>query len=380
MAEHANNHASYFAQIADGLEAIGMAELADLGAIDLRAAHRGIHFKADREALYRINYCTRLCTRVLAPIKTFTCPDADAIYEAARGIAWTRFFSPDHTFAVFASTAGSSVPHSQYAGLKLKDAVADHFRAAFGRRPNVDARAPDLWINLHIEKRRGTISIDTAGGSLHRRGYRTRRVEAPMQETVAAAMVALSEWDGRLPLVDPMCGCGTLIIEAAMAHCRIPAGFLRRRFGFERLPDYDSRIWQRVKTLADQRIRKLPDGLVSGGDIDPQAVAATRANCKMVPHARRVNVLRMDFRQIGLLENRIILCNPPYGIRLKGNSRIEHFYRQLGDFLKRRCRGSQAYIYFGNREMIKHIGLKPSWKKPLRNGGLDGRLVKYLLY
>lgn len=201
-----------------------------------------------------------------------------------------------------------------------------------------------------------------------------------MQETVAAAMVVLSEWDGRMPLVDPMCGSGTLIIEAVMAHCRIPAGYLRRAFGFERLPDYDSRIWQRVKDLADRRIRKLPDGRVYASDIDPQAVAATRDNCKLVPHARRVNVLRMDFRQIGSLENRIVFCNPPYGIRLKGYSRLEQFYRELGDFLKQRCKGSQAYIYFGNREMIKHIGLKPSWKKPLRNGGLDGRLVKYALY
>jgi putative N6-adenine-specific DNA methylase len=379
VAEYTKNHA-YFAQIADGLETIGMAELADLGATDLRPAHRGIHFRADRAALYRINYCTRLCTRVLAPIKTFACPDAEAIYAAARGIDWTKFFSLEQTFAVFASTAGSSVSHSQYAGLKLKDAVADHFRAAFGKRPNVDARTPDLWINLHIEKERGTIGIDTSGGSLHRRGYRTRSVEAPMQETVAAAMVAFSEWDGKLPLVDPMCGSGTLIIEAVMAHCRIPAGYLRRAFGFQRLPDYDPRIWQRVKDLADQRIRKLPEGLVYASDIDPQAVAATRANCKMVPHARRVNVLRMDFRQTGPVENRIILCNPPYGIRLKGQSQMADFYRQLGDFLKQRCKGSQAYIYFGDREMIKHIGLKPSWKKPLRNGGLDGRLVKYTLY
>jgi putative N6-adenine-specific DNA methylase len=376
--EHKNN--SYFAQIADGLEAIGMAELADLGASDLRPAHRGIHFRADRAALYRINYCTRLCTRVLAPIKTFACPDADAIYEAARGIAWTTFFNLDQTFAIFASTAGSSVPHSQFAGLKLKDAVADHFRAGFGRRPDVDARTPDLWINLHIERQRGTISIDTSGGSLHRRGYRTHSVEAPMQETVAAAMVVLSEWDGRLPLVDPMCGSGTLIIEAVMAHCRIPAGYLRTTFGFQRLPDYDPQIWKRVKAVADRRIRKLPDGLVYASDIDPQAVVASRANCKMIPQAPSVNVLRMDFQQLGPMENRIILCNPPYGIRLKDHHPMERFYRQLGDFLKQRCKGSQAYIYFGNREMIKHIGLKPSWKKPLRNGGLDGRLVKYTLY
>lgn len=371
---------NYFAQIDDGMEEIGATELAELGATDLRTVRRGIHFRADRATLYRINYCTRLSTRVLAPIKSFVCPDADAIYRAARNIDWVRYFSLDQTFAVFASTAGSNVPHSQYAGLKLKDAVVDQFRAGFGRRPNVDARSPDLWINLYIEKDRGTISIDTSGGSLHRRGYRTQSVDAPMQETVAAAMVRLSEWDGRQPLTDPMCGSGTLVIEAVMEHCRIPAGYLRRAFGFQQLPDFDAQVWQAVKDQADSHIRKLPEGLIYASDIDPQAVAATRANCKRIPHGRGVNVLRVDFAQIGQLENRIILCNPPYGIRMNEPHGLDDFYRRLGDFLKQRCKGSQAYIYFGNREMIKRIGLKPTWKKPLRNGGLDGRLAKYEMY
>lgn len=371
---------TYFAQIADGLEATGAAELAELGAVSARPVRRGIHFTADRATLYRINFCTRLCTRVLAPIASFACPDAAAIYRAAQRIDWTRFLSLDQTFAVFASTAGSTVPHSQFAGLKLKDAVADQFRAGFGKRPNVDPRSPDLWINLHVEKDKGTISIDTSGGSLHRRGYRTRSVEAPMQETVAAAMVRLSDWDGQMPLADPMCGSGTLPIEAAMARCRIPAGSLRSGFGFQQLPDYDPAVWKIVKDEAKSQIRKLPDRLIYASDVDPQAVSATRANCKRIPGARKINVLRVDFRQIESLEDRIILCNPPYGIRMKGQKSLDDFYRQLGDFLKQRCRGSQAYIYFGNREMIKCIGLKPSWKKPLKNGGLDGRLVKYTLY
>ena len=373
-------HTTYFAQIADGLEATGAAELAELGAVDTRPVRRGIHFKADRSSLYRINYCARLNSRVLAPIQSFACPDAAAIYRAARRIDWTRFLGLDQTFAVFASTAGSTVPHSQFAGLKLKDAVADQFREAFGRRPNVDPRTPDLWINLYVVKDRGTISVDTSGGSLHRRGYRSRSGDAPMQETVAAAMVRLSGWDGRVPLADPMCGSGTLIIEAVMAYCRIPAGYLRHRFGFQQLPDYDPNVWKTVKDEAASRIRKLAERLIYASDIDSQAVSATRANCKMVPHARTVNVLRLDFRQIEGLENRVILCNPPYGIRMKRQDGLEDFYRQLGDFLKQRCKGSEAYIYFGNREMIKRIGLKPAWKKPLRNGGLDGRVVKYEMY
>lgn len=370
----------YFAQIADGLEETGVAELTALGGTDARPVRRGIHFHADPAGLYRINYCSRLCTRILAPLMTFDCPDADALYRAGRTIPWDRFFNCDETFAVFASTAGSSVPHSQFAALKLKDAVADRFRRDSGRRPNVDARQPDLWINLHLQKERGTISIDTSGGSLHRRGYRIRGCDAPMQETVAAAVVHHSGWDGRVPLVDPMCGSGTLVIEAAMTYCRIPAGRLRSAFGFQRLPDFDKRLWDGIKKQADGRIRKLPDHLISASDIDSRAVAATRTNCKAVPGLRRIDVLRMDFAAIENLENRIILCNPPYGIRMKGQGSLEDFYRNLGDFLKQRCKGSQAYIYFGNREMIKRIGLKASWKKPLRNGGLDGRLVRYDLY
>jgi putative N6-adenine-specific DNA methylase len=371
---------TYFAQIADGLEATGAQELTELGALQARPVRRGIYFRADSSALYRINYCTRLNTRILAPLKVFDCPDAGAIYRAAGRIDWSCFFSLDDTFAVFASTAGSTVPHSQFAALKLKDAVVDQFRDRFGRRPNVEPRTPDVWINLHVHKDRGTISIDTSGGSLHRRGYRSRSGDAPIQETVAAAMVRLSEWDGRMPLADPMCGSGTLVIEAVMAYCRIPAGMLRQRFGFQHLPDYDAALWQTVKDAADQQIRKLPERIVYASDIDGQAVSAARINCKAFPAARRISILRRDFAEIPTLENHIIVCNPPYGLRMQPQAKLEDFYRRLGDFLKQRCNGSQAFIYFGNREMIKRIGLKPSWKKPLRNGGLDGRLVKYEMY
>ena len=371
---------TYFAQIADGLETAGAAELVALGATNARSVRRGIHFGADRAALYRINYGARLITRVLAPLRSFACPDADAIYRAGRSIDWPLFFDPDRTFAVFAATAGSSVPHSQYAGLKLKDAVADRFRDAFGRRPDVDPRHPDVWINLHAMRNRATISIDASGGSLHRRGYRCLAGTAPMQESVAAAMVRLSGWDGRIPLADPMCGSGTLAIEAAMAHCRIPAAYLRKAFGFQRLPDFDADLWASVKATADRRIQKLPDGLIRASDVDHQAVTATRTNCRQLPHLAAVNVLRLDYSQIEHLRDHLIVCNPPYGIRMQTEAPLEAFYRQLGDFLKQRCQGAQAYVYFGNREMIKHVGLKPSWKKPLRNGGLDGRLVKYALY
>ncbi len=379
MIEYAKTN-TYFAQIADGMESIGAEELETLGAHTIRPIRRGIYFSADQAALYRINYASRLCTRILAPISSFACPDAEAIYKAARRIEWTHFFSPEQTFAVFASTAGSSVPHSQFAGLKLKDAVVDQFRDRFGRRPNVDPRNPDVWINLHVARENGTISIDTSGGSLHRRGYRIKSGTAPIQETVAAAMVWFSKWDGRLPLVDPMCGSGTLVIEAAMAYCRIPAGYLRTTFGFQRLPDFNPYVWETVKKEMEDNIRKLPGRLVNASDIDAEAVTATRSNCKKIPHVRNINILRKDFRDLDKLENRIICCNPPYGIRMQKSGGLEDTYRQLGDFFKQCCKGSQAFVYFGNRVLIKSVGLRPSWKKPLKNGGLDGRLVKYEMY
>ena len=370
----------YFAQIADGIEDLGVAELSSLGATHLQPVRRGIHFTADQATLYRINYGTRLCSRILVPLQSFACPDARAIYRAAGQIDWSRYFRVDQTFAVFASTAGSSVPHSRFAGQTLKDAVVDQFREGFGRRPDVDPLSPDLWINLFIHRDRGTISVDTSGGSLHRRGYRQQSVDAPMQETVAAAVVQLSGWDGKRPLTDPMCGSGTLIIEAAMAHCRIPAGYLRPRFGFQLLPDYDPQLWRSVKAEMDGGIRKLPDRLLYASDVDARAVSATRTNCRHFPQMRRLNVLRTDLFDIQQLENQTLLCNPPYGIRMRGGAGLDDFYRRLGDFFKQRCKGAEAYVYFGNREMLKRIGLKPSWKRPLRNGGLDGRLAKYAIY
>jgi putative N6-adenine-specific DNA methylase len=370
----------YFAQIAEGLESVGTLELETLGAKAIRPVRRGIYFSAAKDALYRINYCSRLCTRILAPILSFSCPNDQALYQAAKRIDWRRYLRVDETFAVFASTTGSSVPHSKFAGLRLKDAVVDQFRERYGKRPDVDPRTPDVWINLHVVKEKGTISIDTSGGSLHRRGYRVKSGEAPMQETVAAAMIALSGWTGSRPLIDPMCGSGTIVIEAAMSYCRIPSGYLRKRFGFQMLPDYDPRLWEKVKNEADSHIRNLPDGFVYASDIDAQAVAATRSNCKKIPHARQINVLRKDFQQIDVVEDQAIFCNPPYGIRMHRDADLADFYRRLGDFLKQRCKGSSAFVYFGNREMIKSVGLRPSWKKPLKNGGLDGRLVNYELY
>lgn len=370
----------YFGQIAGDLVEQGMAELAELGGSDLQSDHRGVLFSAESEALYRINYQSRLFTRILAPVRRFRCHDRDHLYRIAAEIEWRDFFSSDHTFAVFANVNHSHILNSQFASLCVKDAVADYFRKRFGKRPNVDKFDPDLTLNLHIENNVATISVDTSGGSLHRRGYRKEPVATPMQETLAAAIIRLTGWDGEKPLLDPMCGSGTLVSEALMKYCRLPAGLLRKRFGFEFLPDFDKRAWGRVKAEAEQVVRDLPEGLISCGDISSTAVRATRINLNQLPFGKRIRCQRRDFLETETREPSVIVCNPPYGIRKQEDMDPETFYSRLGDVLKQRCPGSEAYIYVGDRDLIRKVGLHPTWKIPLKNGGLDGRLVKYELY
>jgi putative N6-adenine-specific DNA methylase len=372
---------TYFAQIAEGFTELAQAELTGLGATQIETAFLGCRFCADPQTLYRINYQSRLTSRILAPLADFPCQDRDDLYRGAKAIPWGRLFGVGQTFAVLASGPGNDqLRHSKFAALCLKDAVADQFRERTGQRPNVDKTRPDIWIHLHLESQRATISLDTSGGALHRRGFRREQTAAPMKETLAAAMVALSGWQGGRPLYDPMCGSGTLLCEALMAAGHIPAGYLRQTFGFFRLPDFDPLLWQQVKKNADTGMRSLSPGLVSGSDQEIRAVKAAQSNCRQLPGGGSVRLSCKPFEQIDKLENHVILCNPPYGIRLRQPGRLEDFYKTFGDFLKQRCRGSEAYLFFGNREMIKWIGLKPAWKKPMRNAGLDGRVVKYELY
>ena len=370
----------YIAQAAGGFEPLAEAELKALGAFQIMSGFRCVYFSAEPQDLYRINYKSRLITRVLAPLVKFTCNHQNDIYLAGKSIDWEALFSISNTFGIFANVSGNNnIRNSQFAALRLKDAIVDTFRASSGKRPNVDTQSPDVWFNIHIEKDKGTISMDTSGGSLHRRGYRKNSVLAPMQETVAAAIVDLTGWDGETPLYDPLCGSGTLLCEALLKYSRIPAGFLKDSFGFSFLPDFDNHLWEGVKKESDQEIIPLPAGLISGSDKDKTAVKAAKGNIRLLPGGDAVAIFPKDLKDITQLEKATIVCNPPYGIRLTGDE-LGPFYKEFGDFLKQRCKGSTAYIYFGNRENIKKIGLKPSWKKPLNNAGLDGRLVQYEMY
>ncbi len=370
----------FFAQVAGGLEEEAARELTELGARDVKPAYRGVHFEADAAALYRAAYCARLPTHLLAPLVTFDCHSDRYLYKTVGAIPWDAFMRPDDTFAVFANVSNSVINHSKYAALRVKDAIVDQFRDAVGRRPSIDTRAPDVWVALHIAANRATLSVAASAGSMHRRGYRTAALEAPMQETVAAAILRWSEWDGERPLCDPLCGSGTLLCEALMRYSRIPAAFRRARFGFERLPDFQPEVWARVRQEADARRRPLPPGLIAGSDLDSEAVRAARENAGNLPGGGQITLGVRDLFRIPALENQVIVCNPPYGLRMGRSADMPAFYQALGDFFKQRCKGSTAFVYFGDRALLKAIGLRPTWKRPLVSGALDGRLARFDLY
>ncbi|MGD9201990.1 MAG: THUMP domain-containing protein [Chitinispirillia bacterium] len=370
----------YFAQIAGGIESIGEQELKELGAKDIRQSYRGLFFKADQETVYTINYQSRLITRVLAPLLSFDCHSTRYLYKTAKKIKWETIFHKNHTFAIFSSVSNSTIKHSKYAALCLKDAIADYFRELFEERPDVEKKDPDVWINLYIQNNKAVISLDMSGGSLHRRGYRKVSGNAPMQETLAATIIRLSNWDGSLPVYDPMCGSGTLLCEMLMHYCKIPAAYLRKKFGFEYLPDFNKKIWRNVKDSSNKKIRQLPEGLISGSDISPLSVSMAKTSLSNLPCSNEVFVKVSDFRHLKILKKSTVICNPPFGIRLGTKAEAAGLYRELGIFLKQLCSGSIAYIYLGSLDQIKNIGLKTSLKIPLVNGAIRGRLCRFEIF
>ncbi|MBU0465506.1 MAG: class I SAM-dependent RNA methyltransferase [Proteobacteria bacterium] len=370
----------YFAQIAESVKDIAIKELRNLGAYDLKPIFRGIWFKATKKDFYRITYFSRLISRILAPLVSFECHDKDDLYKAARKIRWEEFLTPEKTFSIMANVSESDITHSNFAGLRVKDAIADYFRDRANKRPNVDSKEPYITINIHIHKNLATLTIDASGGPLHKRGYREESVSAPMQETVAAAIIRLSEWDGMQPLYDPMCGSGTLLCEALMMYCRIPAQIFRTSFGFERLPDFDAILWEQIKKDARDNFRDLKKGLISGSDVSEHSVNAVKTNIMGLHFGSEISIEQKDFQDIESIDNSVIVTNPPYGIRMGKEQNLNKFYESFGLFLKNKCRKSIAFVYFGEPRYIKKVPLSPSWKRPLKIGGLDGKLVKYELY
>ena len=371
---------TFFALLGEGLAEWGAAELQDIGVQSIKEGYRGFYFEAQPETLYRMLYTTRLFSRVLAPLIRFDCHSVKYLYRRIHETPWERFMTPDHTFAVQAVTTHSAIRHSRHAALTVKDAIADRFREQCGRRPNVDTRAPDIALHLFLQHNHAVCSLDLSGGSLHRRGYREHAVEAPMQETLAAAMVRASGWSGDRPLVDPFCGSGTLLAEAWMVACQIPSGYLRTKWGLQFLPDFDKHLWRAVTEKMNGRIDVPGECSLRGSDKEGAAVMAARANLARLPEGSRIHIEQADFQSLKGWNDTLILSNPPYGVRLGQQAQAASTLKLFGDFLKQRCAGSEACIFFGDQASVKTLGLKPSWQRAVRNGGLDGRLCHYNLF
>ena len=370
----------YFCQVAHGLEELAAEELISLGADDVQVQFRGVRFTGSHAVLYRVNYCSRLVSRVLAPLMTFGCHSDKVLYRKAGEIDWSTFIGNDNTFAVYANVSDSKVDHSKYAALRLKDAIVDQFRDRTGKRPSIDPKNPDVWISLNIRRNQAVISLDTSGGPLHKRGYRVGSYDAPLQETLAAAMIRFTGWEGECPLVDPMCGSGTILAEALMVAARVPAGFRRKNWGFQHLPDFEAETWRVEKQAADGRVREVPDGLISGSDINPRAVSAAISNLGRIPGGDGVRIRRVDFRETRGFPDSMLITNPPYGVRLGEQQEAATLIRDLGDFLKQRCGGTTAWILCGSTELTKHVGLRSSRRITLHNGPLETRLIRIDIY
>jgi putative N6-adenine-specific DNA methylase len=362
-----------------GLETILAEELKQLGAEKVEPGTRIVNCEGDLRLLYRINYECRTALRVLVPISTFRATHEQRLYSKVRQIEWTDYFQLEQTFAIDAVTNSQHFRHSKYVALKTKDAIADQFRDRFGKRPNVDTNRPDLRIHVHISNDLCTISLDSSGESLHKRNYRVDSVEAPLNEVLAAGMVMLSGWTGDQPFIDPMCGSGTILIEAAMLAANIPPQRQRRDFGFRQWANFDKALWQDVKAGAQGNIRTIEVPIL-GYDRDFKAIKISHQNILAAQLSSKIEVERRQFERLqpppppGLL-----MMNPPYDERLNVAD-IQAFYKSIGDRLKQEYSGYEAWIISSNVAALKSIGLRASRRMTLFNGPLECKFMKFEMY
>lgn len=372
---------AFFISCPRNLESLLAEELRELGISGAKPVYLGVEAQLSREEVYRVVYCSRLGSRVLRPMATFPCRNPDELYEHAVQFNWSKILRTGQTLKVSASVSDSAITHSQYAALKLKDAVVDSLREHTGARPSIDRETPDVRLDLFLRHDQATISLYYSDGIMHRRGYRIQAVDAPLKENLAAAVLRFAKWKGEKPLVDLFCGSGTFLIEGAMIATHTPAGFFRESQGFEPLPDFSASLWQKVKTEADKGILPLPKGLVTGIDISARAMAATRANLARTPWIDAIKLVQKDFTKLeGPYPDRVIVANPPYGVRLEDTQEgLQEFYKALGQFLKVKCAGSKAYVLIPEGELHKEIWFKPERRLDIDNGALSVAIVEYAI-
>ena len=369
------------AQTMFGLEHLLAGELGAIGASDIEVRNRAVRFSGDKGCMYRANLCLRTALRVLVPIDTFRVRDEHELYEGVARTRWEDHLDVDGTLAVNCTLYSDLFHHSQFLALKAKDAIVDRFRDRSGRRPSVDLDHPDLRIHLHVLGDQCTVSLDSSGGSLHKRGYRDHTNLAPINEVLAAGLVLLTGWDRRSNLVDPMCGSGTTLIEAAMIAGNIPPGYHRDEFGFERWPDFDKPLWQATFDEAMSKVEHEDQPLILGGEISPHVARKAESNIASADLKHRIRIANRAFQELEPPEGGgILIMNPPYGERMDKDDDINALYKSIGDTLKKKWAGYSAWVITSNMEAAKHIHLTPKPKIKLFNGSLECRFMRYELY
>lgn len=371
----------FFAAAAKGVEPVLAGELRSLGMNDIVEETGGVRFSGGLEAAYRANLWLRTANRVLMTLRDFHCPSEQALYDGVRKIDWRRYLTSKMTLAVDANVRSSTITHSKYAALKTKDAIVDQLREKTGSRPSVDPENPDLRINIHIDRNQCTLSLDTSGESLHKRGYRTAGLEAPLKETLAAALVYFTEWDMKSPFIDPMCGSGTIVIEAALKAANIAPGLIRKTFGFQHWLNFDKTLWDRLVNEAEGLRKPKSQASIRGYDISGKAIGAAMENARAATVGAFVPFIRKDIKDLEPPQGPgVIIVNPPYGERLGQKQELESLYKTIGDVFKQKCKGYTGFVFTGNLDLAKHIGLKASRRIILFNGPIESRLLKYELY
>ena len=362
-----------------GFEPILAKELRQLGAGKVEEGIRNVTFEGDLGFMYKANLCLRSALRILKPIASFPVRSENDLYRRIKEIPWERYLGQDQSLTIDSVLKSETFTHSLYVSQKAKDAIADRFRNLFDKRPNVDTRNPDLRIHIHIQNQQCHLSLDSSGNSLHHRGYRTATNIAPINEVLAAGLLLMSGWNGRSDFLDPMCGSGTFLVEAAMIACNIPANINRERFGFQTWKDYDESLFEKIVEASLNKTREF-HFKIEGYDKAPSAVSKARTNIEEAKLEEYISIEHQDFFKTvkesqGPLH---MVFNPPYGERL--NVEMERFYKQIGDTLKQGYPNTQAWMITANLDALKHVGLRTSRKIKVYNGQLEARLVQYEIY
>jgi len=373
------NNFTMLAKTLFGFEDLLANELTQLGASHVKTGIRSVSFSGDKGFMYKANLALRTAIKILKPIESFVVQGDQDLYDKIKEMPWEQYLKPTGTLAIDATIHSELFTNSLYIAQKTKDAIVDRFREQTGGRPDVDLRFPDLKVNIHIDRKQCTVSLDSSGDSLHKRGYKTATNIAPINEVLAAGLIMLSGWDGQSDFMDPMCGSGTIPIEAAMIACNIPPNLMRKEFAFERWQDWDVDLFEKIEASLLSKTRDFHHKII-GYDKAPSAVAKAKENVKNAQLDDFIDIKHEDFfkTQKGGEDKLHMVFNPPYGERL--NLDMESFYKAIGDTLKQHYPNTDAWFITSNLEALKHVGLRPSRKIHLFNAKLEARLVKYEMY